>query len=475
MSKFSSLSILGALSGIAISGFTTAASAVSPVAETVYGLSSPGPEGPGKGPLIAAPGGALVGTAEQGGANSLGALFSVTSTGVISTTYSFTGLGDGLRPGWGMARDTAGNLYGASNGNRGYIFKLSKTGVFSVLHTFAADGSEGGIADNGVILGADGRLYGFTSNYGTANGGTFFSLKTNGSDFRIVVNFPPNGPGIGRNPDAAPTQGPDGAFYGVATEATDLNGNSLAWGIIRITSAGSMSLIPGIQSDSVEAPAGKLTMDLLGNMYAVAGARNSVQTGRIYRISPMGSITVLHQFTFTEGRPGGYNQCLLLAKDGRLYGSASNGGANGTDLADGIGTLYTLATDGSGFAVLHNFGDFPGDGLEPEACPTEGSDGSLWGTTFNSSAAGAWGTIYQLAKPTVMLTIRPNPVAVGGKATLKWTSQNAVACTVGGPGVATSGLSGSVPVPTGAAGSFNYSATCNGAGSASKTVALTVQ
>ena len=40
---------------------------------------------------------------------------------------------------------------------------------------------------------------------------------------------------------------------------------------------------------------------------------------------------------------------MVQAADGFFYGTASSGGANGR------GTIFRLATDGSGFQVLHTF------------------------------------------------------------------------------------------------------------------------
>src|SRR5476649_1484013 len=64
--------------------------------------------------------------------------------------------------------------------------------------------------------------------------------------------------------------------------------------------------------------------------------------------------TVLHTFTNTDGAV----PYATLALDGStLYGSTHNGGS------DGIGTLFKVNTDGSGFTMLQDFdgtnGAFP--------------------------------------------------------------------------------------------------------------------
>lgn len=130
--------------------------------------------------------GKLYGTTSGGGAYSYGTVFRVTKTGGESVLYSFGGtLSDGRDPEAGLIGDAAGNLYGttergggticAGNGC-GTVFKLTKDGKETVLCAFAV-GNDASIPAAGVILDAEGNLYGTTSNGGTAGGpGTVFKL-----------------------------------------------------------------------------------------------------------------------------------------------------------------------------------------------------------------------------------------------------------------------------------------------------------
>jgi hypothetical protein len=80
-----------------------------------------------------------------------------------------------------------------------------------------------------------------------------------------------------------------------------------------------------------------------------------------------------------------------------------------------------------------------------------------------------------LSAPTVTLTASPTSVTAGGAVTLKWSSQNATACTAGG-GAGWTGsqmTSGSLAVAVSAAETLAL--TCTGpGGSASQSVAVTV-
>jgi len=79
--------------------------------------------------------------------------------------------------------DANGNLYGTtvSGGaaQQGTVFKIDNAGNYSVLHSF--NGSDGAAPAAGVIVGADGNLYGPCSQGGPGNGsgtgGTVFKLS----------------------------------------------------------------------------------------------------------------------------------------------------------------------------------------------------------------------------------------------------------------------------------------------------------
>src|SRR5207237_1880680 len=66
---------------------------------------------------------------------------------------------------------------------------------------------------------------------------------------------------------------------------------------------------------------------------------------------------------------------LVRGSDGILYGTTQNGGTNG------VGTVFRLHTDGSGYAILHAFKPYDDQGRNPHAGLIEGSDGALYGTT----------------------------------------------------------------------------------------------
>jgi uncharacterized repeat protein (TIGR03803 family) len=105
------------------------------------------------------------------GAFSGGTVFELTATGAESLLHSFAGSpGDGQRPHVGVVRDAAGNLYGATLGGGaftfGAVFEVTSTGTESLLHSFANTTTDGGSPENGLARDSAGHLYGTTLLWG---------------------------------------------------------------------------------------------------------------------------------------------------------------------------------------------------------------------------------------------------------------------------------------------------------------------
>ena len=94
--------------------------------------------------------------------------------------HSFTGGDDGGWPTAALVLNVDGNLYGTASGagqfGAGTLFKISKAGTFSLLHSFTG-GKDGARPMAGMIADATGALYGTTA------GGTTFGF---GAVFKLV-------------------------------------------------------------------------------------------------------------------------------------------------------------------------------------------------------------------------------------------------------------------------------------------------
>jgi len=129
-----------------------------------------------------------------------------------------------------------------------------------------------------------------------------------------------------------------------------------------------------------------------GDLYTTSPS-GGTGNGTAFKISPTGTLTVLHNFNGVSegGAPAGG---LTLGTDGNLYGTTTTGGTC-------CGTVFKMTPAGT-LTVLHNFG--AKDGGSPLAAPILGTDGSFYGTTVGSVEA-PYGTVYKVTSAGKFTTI----------------------------------------------------------------------
>jgi uncharacterized repeat protein (TIGR03803 family) len=301
-------------------------------------------------PLVQGTDGGLYGVSSNGGTNGSGSIFKVTTSGALTTLYSFCSqknCADGADPIGALALGTDGNLYGTTGGGgnsscNGYscgtVFKVTPDGMFSILHSFS--GSDGAYPYAGLTLASDGNFYGAT--YGGGNGtsctlgcGTVFRITAEGT-LTSLHSFDETD---GDFPYASLIQGTDAELYG-----TTYGGGSLA------------------------------------------GSCGNGGCGTIFKISTAGKLTSIHSFDFSDGS-------LPLAplaetSAGGFYGTTIEGG-------DGYGTIFKVSSGGA-FSTILKF--FRTNGGNPNSGLLQATDGDLYG---ESPYAGSWaeGEIYKLTPP----------------------------------------------------------------------------
>lgn len=150
-------------------------------------------------------------------------------------SFSATGESDGMEPVAGVVRDSSGNLYGTTfyggggncfdglNPGCGTVFKLDSSGTYTVLHAFSG-ASDGGWSTAALVLATDGNLYGTASGAGLYGSGTAFRVSTSGM-FTLLHTF--TGGSDGARPMGTLIQDSTGTIYG-----TTAGGGKLGFGTV---------------------------------------------------------------------------------------------------------------------------------------------------------------------------------------------------------------------------------------------------
>ena len=117
-----------------------------------------------------------------------------------------------------------------------------------------------------------------------------------------------------------------------------------------------------------------------GNFY---GTTRFGFAGTIFKMTPGGTLTILHSFAgaFMDG--ANPQAALVQATDGNFYGTTAGGGTSDS------GTVFKMTAAGT-VTILHSFNFV--DGRGPSAALIQGTDGNFYGTTASGGASGS-GTI----------------------------------------------------------------------------------
>lgn len=215
--------------------------------------------------------GNLFGTTFAGGTHGWGNVFKIDSARRFTVLYSFTGGADGGGPVQGLAEDAEGNLYGltefAGTYNAGVIFKISGT-TETVIHTFTG-GSDGGFtrgSDGHPILDSAGNLYGATTvggslaDCGGIGCGVIYRLSTSGV-YTVLHNF--TGGSDGAEPNSSLLRTPAGVIYGTS--------QSVAYKLAPSGNLTVLHDFVGGTADGIY-PNGGLVMDSAGTLYGSTGS-----------------------------------------------------------------------------------------------------------------------------------------------------------------------------------------------------------
>jgi uncharacterized repeat protein (TIGR03803 family) len=383
--------------------------------------------------------GNLYGTTYAGGANQGGVVYELSTSGQETVLHSFGGGPPGYSPTGGLARDSAGNLYGTNSagvyeveanghyktlavfyclnigegeswsgvaldaaGNlygttitqqgacgppHGAVFKLTTAGTLTELYRFpgasAADLGEPPITGSnpGVVLDPAGKIYG-TSPFGGTSGMIY---KIGPAGETMLHDF--SGAAGGTSPEPVAINTTEGGFYG----ATYYGGAANVGTVYELDRTGRETVLHSFTGGGDGAyPTSPVVRDSAGNLYGTTKHGGAADEGVVYKADASGDFTVLHRFT--GGADGGLPNGVVLDPEGNLYGATNEGGAGSeTGLQEGV--LFKLDPAGNE-TVLYSFTGLS-DGGAPNARVTRDASGNLYGTT-SYGGRGA-GVVYKLS------------------------------------------------------------------------------
>ena len=258
----------------------------------------------------------------------------------------------------------------------------------TLIHSFAG-GTDGATPFAGLIGDPKGNGYGTTYAGGGSSAcpggcGTVYKISSSGKE--SVIHAFTGGTTDGCYPYAPLVIDKNGNLYGTTSGCGTNNTGS----VFKVSPSGTETILHNFGVAFIGGdgsyPRGGLALDAQGNLYGTTTQGGVLPDvgGTVFKLTPSGVETVL--YSFTGGADGGEPLAgPILDASGNLYGTTHIGGTNSE------GTVFEVSASGNE-TVLHSFGS-TGDGLFPDGGLVFDKKGNLYGTTSEGGSFGA-GTVF---------------------------------------------------------------------------------
>jgi uncharacterized repeat protein (TIGR03803 family) len=318
----------------------------------------------------------------------------------LHTFCSTRGCKDGIQPSAGLVMDANGNLYGTTffggRGGSGTIFKIDAKGKESVLYSFKGSPDAGFPLYAPLMLDAKGNLYG-TSAYGgkacsqdelEPGCGTVFKINAKGKE-TVLHRF--KGGMDGTTPMSRLIMDAEGNLYGTTTWGGSGNCPTFpGCGIVfELDTKRKETILHTFDASTGDGafPSGDLVTDAAGNLYGTTAEGGANGYGTVFKLSTSGQETIV--YSFQSGADGAYPEGLLSDSEGNLYGTTGGGGV------DSFGVVFKVDTSGSE-SVLYTFNYTDGAVPSPGMILIADAAGNLYGTTQEGAGPSGGGTVFKL-------------------------------------------------------------------------------
>ncbi len=344
--------------------------------------------------LTLASDGLFYGTTQFGGENNLGTVFRTDAAGNLTTLYEFgTVADDASRPSGSLLEASDGRFYGTAyeggaNG-LGALFVLDVSGppTVTVLYSFGAAAGDAETPNSTLVEdpGAPLTFYGTTFAGGTSGVGTVFQFSFPGSVPTLAILHDFDGTD-GSHPWAGLILASDGNYYSTTANGGDFVDAGTAF---RLAFPGGIPTVTSIHSFDLGTDGGKPHAGLVekdGTLYGTTTQGGIDDLGTVYSMTFAGATTLLHSFAGIDiagDADDGSNPeaALIVAADGDLYGTTEFGG-----VLD-VGTIFRMHLEEGGGAtvtILHSFDSL--QGATPYAGLVQGANDAFYGVAFRGTA-----------------------------------------------------------------------------------------
>ena len=249
---------------------------------------------------------------------------------------------------------------------------------YTPLYSFSGSPNDGTYPSGAPVLSGS-SLYGMSAFGGTNNAGTIFQVGIDGTGFTLLHSFART-TSDGFSPEGSllksgsklygmtPLGGPGtGTLFQIGIDGT-------GYGLLHSFGGGG----DGVQPEGSLIQSGP-------TLYGMTRGGGSSGNGTIFQIGADGTgYSVLHSFG-GFGSEGGSPIGSLLLGGSKLYGMTYGGG-------NGVGTIFQIGTDGTGFSLLHSFSGL--DGINPYGSLIQ-SGSTLYGMARYGGASNI-GTIFKI-------------------------------------------------------------------------------
>ena len=296
---------------------------------------------------------------------------------------------------------TTGSFAGTSDHPEGTVFEIvnNATGYASTPTTIVSfNGTDGSTPFGNLLIDATGDLFGTTSSGGTNGVGTVFEIAnsttpaapaasgytpTTLTNFNLVDNQPHGGVIMDAN----------GNLFGTTTVGGTYSGGTV-YEIVKTPTGYASTPFILASLDFNSTPYSGLTMDAAGNLFGTTTHGGAYGFGSVFEVAKTATgyastQTILASFGNSDGAVpmGG----LIIDAAGNLFGTTASGGTIGN------GTVFEIAKNAGVPTTLVNFaGINPGTiGGVSYGNLIADADGNLFGTTYYGGTNGQ-GTVFEI-------------------------------------------------------------------------------